>query len=561
MKKVGEYLLLSEIGKGQFGIVYKAKHNHTGDIFAVKAVEKKSVNSNPKLKSLFNTEISIMSKIKHPNILHLYEYLETGNNYYLVLDYCNGGDMENHLKKHQFLGEDESVYFLMQVMNGFKELHKHKIMHRDFKLANIFLNDDKLIIGDFGFAKSGQEMAQTKLGSPITMAPEVLLNESGKLVYTNKADLWSIGVCFFQMVFGQLPWKVEDLPELKRKVQTESGQNLRFPIEKCQISPQCRDLLIRLLEADPKRRIEWDEFFNHSVFALHEQKKHQKEAAENMRTSIMFRNNEDIVKKMFNDNKKEEMREVELAQEPENVTLDQISNASQGESSNQAINRIKARVISRYIHEKKMIVFFMYTCRRLRNLAKEKATFKQASSHLMYTAILLLKKGIIMNDAAVASLKNCINIYNIEGFEHFAGLQDRHRLREELETKDSILYNKLFLHLRDKVHEEVDGSDGRKDRVLQLIQDPNCTVAMVDNELRYECSIIIPHFLKLGPSIRDDIRFELMLSLAHTYIAANQSEFLSYMKEGVPFDWNEFDKSWNGQPGADKINTILARAK
>jgi serine/threonine protein kinase len=100
-----------------------------------------------------------MSKLKHPNILHLHEYLETGNNYYLVIDYCNSGDLENHLKKHQFLGEEESVYFLMQVMNGFKELHKNQIMHRDFKLANIFLHDDKLIIGDFGFAKSGFDMA------------------------------------------------------------------------------------------------------------------------------------------------------------------------------------------------------------------------------------------------------------------------------------------------------------------------------------------------------------------------------------------------------------------
>ena len=100
MKKVGEYVLLSELGKGQFGTVYKAKNCNTGDIFAVKTVLKTSVNANPKLKSLFNTEISNKSNIKHPNILHLYEYLETGSNYYLVLDYCNSGDMENHVKKH-----------------------------------------------------------------------------------------------------------------------------------------------------------------------------------------------------------------------------------------------------------------------------------------------------------------------------------------------------------------------------------------------------------------------------------------------------------------------------
>lgn len=121
----------------------------------------------------------------------------------------------------------------MQVMNGFKELHKHKIMHRDFKLANLFLNDDKLIIGDFGFAKSGVSVTTTKLGSPITMAPELLLSTSNKLTYTNKADLWSIGVCFFQMIFGQLPWNVQTMEELQHKVQTESGARLRFPADKC----------------------------------------------------------------------------------------------------------------------------------------------------------------------------------------------------------------------------------------------------------------------------------------------------------------------------------------
>ena len=191
MKKVGNYTLVSELGKGQFGVVYKAHNTATDEVFAIKSITKQSVMSSPKLKELFDTEVKIMASIKHPNIMHLYELLETNNNYYLVLDYCRSGDMESYVKKHKGLGEEESVYLLMQVMNGFKELHKNKIMHRDFKLANIFLDDDRAVIGDFGFAKSGTEMAQTKLGSPITMAPEILLNKGGRLAYTNKADLWS----------------------------------------------------------------------------------------------------------------------------------------------------------------------------------------------------------------------------------------------------------------------------------------------------------------------------------------------------------------------------------
>jgi serine/threonine-protein kinase ULK/ATG1 len=318
MKKVGNYTLVSELGKGQFGVVYKAHNSKSDEVFAIKSITKASINSSPKLKELFDTEVKIMASIKHPNIMHLYELLETNNNYYLVLDYCRSGDMESYVKRHKGLGEDEAVYLLMQIMNGFKELHKMKIMHRDFKLANIFLNDDRAVIGDFGFAKSGSDMAQTKLGSPITMAPEILLNQGGRLVYTNKADLWSIGVCFFEMIFGNEPWpNVTSVEDLKRKVAANSGDRLLIPHSgRFQISPECRDLLVNLIELNPQKRIGWESFFNHKLFSLHQQKK----AAHDMMKSIMFRTNKDNVVQMFNLNKLDKGGEFELNADPTNIT-------------------------------------------------------------------------------------------------------------------------------------------------------------------------------------------------------------------------------------------------
>lgn len=82
-------------------------------------------------------------------------------------------------------------------MNGFKELRKHKILHRDFKLANLFINNETLIIGDFGFAKSGSDMAETKLGTPLTMAYEILATNTENFVYNSKADLWSVGIVYY----------------------------------------------------------------------------------------------------------------------------------------------------------------------------------------------------------------------------------------------------------------------------------------------------------------------------------------------------------------------------
>lgn len=111
-----------------------------------------------------------MHQINHPNILHLYEYFESQNNYYLVLNFCNQGDFEQYLKAQNIkqLPEEKAVYFLKQIMNGFQKLREYKVLHRDFKLANIFVHNDTLIIGDFGFAKQGVEMTTTLLGTPLT---------------------------------------------------------------------------------------------------------------------------------------------------------------------------------------------------------------------------------------------------------------------------------------------------------------------------------------------------------------------------------------------------------
>lgn len=134
-KKLGKYILIKEIGKGQFGTVYVAQSEEDGKQYAVKCVQKSLIDSNTMLKRLLKTEVGVMNNINHPNIMHLYDFLESGNNYYLIMQFCNNGDLEQYMKNKnkKFFSEDESIYFLKQIMCGFQELHKHKIMHRDFK--------------------------------------------------------------------------------------------------------------------------------------------------------------------------------------------------------------------------------------------------------------------------------------------------------------------------------------------------------------------------------------------------------------------------------------------
>ena len=98
----------------------------------------------------------------------------------------------------KYFPEEQSVYFLKQILNAFQELRTHRILHRDFKLANIFIHNENLILGDFGFAKQA-DTTTTILGTPLTQAYELLKAgyDDVDIVYTSKADLWSIGVVYY----------------------------------------------------------------------------------------------------------------------------------------------------------------------------------------------------------------------------------------------------------------------------------------------------------------------------------------------------------------------------
>ena len=137
------------------------------------------------------------------NIIKLYDMKKTFNNYYLVLEYCNDGDLDGYVKKRKYLTEEEAIEILCEIINGFHHLFQHKILHRDLKLANILRHDGVTKIADFGFSKilGDENLTETMLGSPLNMAPEVLHN----LEYSNKADMYSLGVCYYWMLFGRYP--------------------------------------------------------------------------------------------------------------------------------------------------------------------------------------------------------------------------------------------------------------------------------------------------------------------------------------------------------------------
>ena len=139
-------------------------------------------------------------------------------------------------------------------------------MHRDFKLANILKHNGFIKIADFGFAKllGNDNFTSTMLGSPLNMAPEVL----GGKEYGNKADIWSMGTCFYELLYGKPPYTASNIVELLNNIQKKP---LYFP-KQPQINPVVEDAIRKMLVVDPKYRIDWDDLFNHKITTYLEDK-------------------------------------------------------------------------------------------------------------------------------------------------------------------------------------------------------------------------------------------------------------------------------------------------
>lgn len=174
---LGQYQPISKLGVGTFGSAYKCIDTQTGNIVAIKAINLQNLHSQDSSLDLLEREITILSGLDHPNILHLYSHFKHENLICLVTNFCNQGTLQELVEREGALGEYRSKVYLQQIMNGFKFLHERRIMHRDFKPENVFIDDDRVVIGDFGFAKEVLEPSQALhsiLGTPLIQAPEIL---------------------------------------------------------------------------------------------------------------------------------------------------------------------------------------------------------------------------------------------------------------------------------------------------------------------------------------------------------------------------------------------------
>ncbi|XP_059841803.1 serine/threonine-protein kinase MARK1 isoform X4 [Hypanus sabinus] len=252
---VGNYRLLKTIGKGNFAKVKLARHVLTGREVAVKIIDKTQLNPtslqkfklSKRLKKLFR-EVRIMKILNHPNIVKLFEVIETEKTLYLIMEYASGGEVFDYLVAHGRMKEKEARAKFRQIVSSVEYCHQKCIVHRDLKAENLLLDADMNIkIADFGFSNEftiGSKL-DTFCGSPPYAAPELF---QGKKYDGPEVDVWSLGVILYTLVSGSLPFDGQNLKELRERV---LRGKYRIPFY---MSTDCENLLKKLLVLNPAKR-------------------------------------------------------------------------------------------------------------------------------------------------------------------------------------------------------------------------------------------------------------------------------------------------------------------
>ncbi|KAJ6661902.1 hypothetical protein lerEdw1_013073 [Lerista edwardsae] len=243
---IGNYRLLKTIGKGNFAKVKLARHILTGREVAIKIIDKTQLNPTS-LQKLFR-EVRIMKILNHPNIVKLFEVIETEKTLYLIMEYASGGEVFDYLVAHGRMKEKEARAKFRQIVSAVQYCHQKRIVHRDLKAENLLLDADMNIkIADFGFSNEftvGNKL-DTFCGSPPYAAPELF---QGKKYDGPEVDVWSLGVILYTLVSGSLPFDGQNLKELRERV---LRGKYRIPFY---MSTDCENLLKRFLVLNPTKR-------------------------------------------------------------------------------------------------------------------------------------------------------------------------------------------------------------------------------------------------------------------------------------------------------------------
>ena len=249
------------IGKGALCEVYIAKDYVSEKIYAVKQMEKKFILSTLNTLQTIYDEIEIQGRIFHPNIVKLYNYYENTTSIYMIMEYVNNGNLYSIIRRKKALSEYDAYNFFYQVCKSIYFLHKNNIIHRDIKAENILIDDkNNCKLCDFGWSVilNKDYGRKTFCGTMEYMAPEIINNEE----YDKSIDIWSLGVLLYELIHGYNPFDTEEKQKEKLNILVHNIINENYKINE-NVSKECKDLIEKMLEKDPKKRIKIEEILIH----------------------------------------------------------------------------------------------------------------------------------------------------------------------------------------------------------------------------------------------------------------------------------------------------------
>ena len=259
-KTLGDYIIKKTIGKGTFSKVKLGVHKETKQKVAIKILEKSAIVEKDDLERIIR-EMTILNQIDHINVIKVYDIYESEDNYLIIMEYCEGGELFNYIVKNQKLSEEETSFFFYQIINGVEYLHSKNIVHRDLKPENLLLCEGNILkIIDFGLSNfyNGNYLS-TPCGSPCYASPEMV---SGNKYNGFNIDIWAIGIILFAMLCGYLPFEDDDNDVLFQKI---LECKLDYPKH---LSPLAKDIMKKILVTNPEKRIKIPQIKKHKFYLM-----------------------------------------------------------------------------------------------------------------------------------------------------------------------------------------------------------------------------------------------------------------------------------------------------
>lgn len=298
------YTQLNKLGDGLYGEVYKVQNKLSGQLCAMKKMVKKEKDK-PSIEDEIEVlnEIEMMKRMDHPNIVKIFQFYNTKDIYYIIMEYCAGGELYYEIINKGKFSEEEASYIMYQILSVVFYCHSNDIIHRDLKPENVLIerkekNFIKIKVCDFGTAKIYEKgrIERRIVGSSYYIAPEVLSKN-----YDEKCDLWSCGVIMYILLSGLPPFEGDTDKEVMEKVK-KGKYDLEIPEFKS-ISKEAKNLICCLMQLNPKDRLPAGEALKHNWFKSHHSR-------ERVNLLIIDSNTEKIIQKFLNNLKTYKLKNI-----------------------------------------------------------------------------------------------------------------------------------------------------------------------------------------------------------------------------------------------------------